>query len=73
MNYHLSDLLGVAEGEGDFGFDVGRSPLPCSPVDQQVDQHVIVLQQCHAAVPVVERHVGPDWADVGVDLTRVTW
>lgn len=72
VSYQLSLLFGVAEGEGDFGFDVGRSPLSGHHVDQQVDQYVVVLQQRDAAVPVVEGHVGPDGADVGVDLTRVT-
>lgn len=71
MWYQLSLLLGVAEGEGDFGFDVGCSPLPGTDVHQQVDQHVVVLQQRDATVPVVEGHVGLEGADVGVDLTRV--
>ena len=72
MRYQLSGLLGVAEGKRDFGFDVGCSPPPRHHVYQQVDQHMVVLQQCDAAVPVVERHVGLDGADVGVDLARIT-
>lgn len=72
LRYQLSLLFGVFEGERDFGFDVGRSPLPRHRVDQQVDQHVVVLQKRDAAVSIVEGHVGPDGADVGVDLARVT-
>lgn len=70
-DYLHSALLGVAEGEGHFGPDVGRSPLPICKVVQQVDQHVVVLQQRHATVAVAEGHVGPNGADVGVDLARV--
>lgn len=72
LRYQLSLLFGVFEGERDFGFDVGRSPLPRHCVDQQVDQHVVVLQKRDATVSMVEGHIGPDGADVGVDLTRVT-
>jgi len=72
VTHQLSLLLGVAEGEGDLGLDVGRPPLPAQDVHQQVDQHVVVPQQRDAAVPVVEGHVGLQGADVGVDLTRVT-
>lgn len=72
MCYQVSLLLGVAECEGDFGFNVGCSTLPGHSVIQQVDQHVVVLQQRDAAVAVVEGHVGFDGADVGVDLARVT-
>lgn len=72
MSYQLSLLFGVAEGEGDFGLDVGCSPLLGHHVDQQVDQYVVILQQRDAAVPVVEGYICPKGADVGVDLTRVT-
>ena len=38
---------------------------------------MVILQECHATVPVAEGHVGPNTyissADVGVDLSRVTW
>ena len=71
--YQLSCLFCVAEGERDFGLDVCRSLLSCCHVDQQVDQHMVILQERHSTVPVAEGHVGPNGADVGVDLSRVTW
>lgn len=72
-DYLHSGLLGVAEGEGHFRLDVGRSPLPICKVIQQVNKHVVVLQQRYLTVAVVEGHIGPNWADVCVDLARVTW
>lgn len=40
----LSGLLGVAEGRRDLGFDIGGSPLLTDDVDQQVDEHLVILQ-----------------------------
>lgn len=70
-DYLHSGLLGVTEGEGNFGLDVGCSPFPICKVVQQVDQHVVALQQCHTTVTVAEGHIGPNRADVGMDLARV--
>lgn len=71
--YQLSDLLGVAEGEGDFRLDVGCHFPPGCYIIEQVDQHVVVLQQCDATVAVVKGHVGLDGADICVYLAWVTW
>lgn len=70
QRYQLSLLLGVAEGEGHFGPDVDRPPLLRNHVVQEVEQHVVVLQQRDATVLVAERHVGLVGPDVGEDLTR---
>lgn len=40
----LSSLVGVAEGRWDLGFDVGGSPLLTDDVNQQVNEHLIILQ-----------------------------
>lgn len=67
----LSGLFGVAEGRRDLGFDVGRPPLLGNDVSQQVDEHLVVLQQCHRAVLRLKCQVGPQRPDVHVDLPRV--
>lgn len=67
----LPGLLGVAEGGGDLGFDVGGSSLLADNVRQQVDEHLVVLQQRHCAVLPVKGQVGPQRPDVHVDLARV--
>lgn len=67
----LPGLLGEAEGGGDLGLDVGGPPLLRDDVGQQVDQHLVVLQQRHRAVLPVERQVGPQGPDVHVDLPEV--
>lgn len=67
----LSGLLGVAEGCRDFGSDVGGSPLLADDVGQQVDEHLVVLQQRHRAVLPLKSQVGPQRPNGDVDLTRV--
>lgn len=47
----------MAEGEGDFRSDVGCSAFVSRRVNQQVDEHMVVLQQRHTAVPMVKCHV----------------
>lgn len=72
-SHQLSQLPGVAEGEGHFRLDVGGPFLAGDHVVEQVDQHVVVLQQRDATVSVVKGHVCLDGANVGVNLPRVTW
>lgn len=67
----LSGLLSVAEGCRDFGPDVGGPPLLTDDVGQQVDEHLVVLQQRHRAVLPVKGHVGPQGPDGDVDLAWV--
>lgn len=72
-DYLLSGLLGVTEGEGHFRLDVGRSPLPICKIIQQINKDVVVLQQRYMTVAVAECHIGPNRADVCMDLARETW
>lgn len=71
----LADLLpglsGVAEGGRDLGSNVGGPSLLSDNVPQQVDENLVVLQQRHRAVPALESQVGPQRADVDVNLTRI--
>lgn len=61
----------MAESRRDFGLDVGGSGLLCDDVGQQVDEHLVVLQQRHRAVLPVEMQVPPHRPDGHVHLTRV--
>ena len=67
----LPGLVGVAESGRYFGFDVGCSPLLRHNVHQQVDEHLVILQQRHRAILPVESQVGPQRSDVHVNLTWV--
>lgn len=61
----------MAEGGGDLGSDVGGPPLLADDVGQQVDEHVVVLQQRHLAVLPLKRYVGPQRPEAHVDLAGV--
>lgn len=67
----LSDLLSFTESRRDLGLDVSGAPLLGDNIGQQIDEHLVVLQQRHRAVLRVKCQICPERPNAHMDLTWV--